>query len=133
MLNFIVFVYEVFRFLLLFLSLLAAETPAGAGFPPVLYASAVSLFPIMAFFLWLDGRKYRPFLYLYTAGKVISTAALSVPVFSALGSVFILTPESLASALLAPCIALLDLLTLIRAAFSLRAKKKADSPPPDGM
>jgi hypothetical protein len=132
MLSFIVFVYEVFRFLLLFFLLLSAEASAGGGaaLPPVLYASAISLFPMMAFFLWLDGKKYRPFLYLYTAGKVISVFAVAVSIFSAFDTLSFLTaePAKTTTVLFALCLlAFLDLLLLLRAALSLKAKETGDN------
>jgi len=45
-------------------------------FPYLVYCAPAVLFPIMDFFLWLDKQSYRPYLYLYSAGKIISLAAL---------------------------------------------------------
>jgi len=46
-------------------------------FPYLVYCAPAVLFPIMGFFLWLDKESYRPYLYLYSAGKIISLAALA--------------------------------------------------------
>jgi hypothetical protein len=87
-------VYDVFRWLLMTgMLLVVAGAPTrgivigGAGnslnsIPFLVYAAAPMIFPLMAFFLWQNKAVYRPFSYLYIAGKLISIVAVFVWCFS---------------------------------------------------
>lgn len=72
-------IYDVFRLVVLvFLIALFAgprgDTFAGA-FPYMIYAAPNCLFPLMAFFLFLEPRRYWAFLPLYMAGKALGVMA----------------------------------------------------------
>jgi hypothetical protein len=78
MVNFLVFCYDVARFVILTLYLgLAGNADAVSFFFPLYsYITAIALFPIMSFFLWVNTKKNAPFAYLYTAGKTINAIAV---------------------------------------------------------
>jgi hypothetical protein len=75
----ILFVYELFRLLILtvLLAVFSVSEGAVAGgiFPYLVYAAPNALFPLMALFMWLRPGEYRHYLRLYMAGKVIAAAA----------------------------------------------------------
>lgn len=68
------FLYECFRILVIFFMLAALKnnlwTSSWATLAVVLAAPAV-LFPIMALFIWLDSNRYKAYLPLMAAGKII--------------------------------------------------------------
>ena len=83
MFRFITFLYDGFRFFPLFFLLARARLDGYGYFVSGLpYAAPHALFPLMAFFLWLDNKKYRPFAWLYASGKIISVCACTVSVVS---------------------------------------------------
>lgn len=68
--------------------------PAGgntesSAFPYLVYVVPNALFPLMAFFLWLSLSYYKPYISLYTVGKII--AVVSVIGWSVLSFQTILT------------------------------------------
>jgi hypothetical protein len=44
-------------------------------FPYLVYTVPNALFPLMALFVWIDLEKYRPYINLYMAGKVITAVS----------------------------------------------------------
>jgi hypothetical protein len=77
MFKFILFLYDSARFFLLTFLLAGAQLNIRDSYfvPGLPYAAPLALFPLMAFFLWLDNKKYRPFAWLYAAGKITSVCA----------------------------------------------------------
>ena len=74
----VLFLYEVFRLLLLVVFLFIAPLEgfeSGAFFPYMVYLSANALFPLMTLFMWLRLEEYRNYIALYMAGKVIGVFA----------------------------------------------------------
>ena len=73
------FIYECFRLLLLVAFLFIVpplESGAiGAFFPYIVYISSNALFPLMALFVWLKPEKYRNYISLYMAGKIIGVVS----------------------------------------------------------
>jgi hypothetical protein len=85
----VVMIYDSARFILIewLLSLAAGAARRGLAIggsgrldaiPYLFFAAPFVIFPIMAFFLWLDRRKYWPFYYLYGAGKLAGAVAVVV-------------------------------------------------------
>ena len=79
------FIYELFRLLLLVVFLVVAPLedsfPMGnsvSTFPYVIYLSANALFPLMALFVWLRPEEYHNYLPLYMAGKIIGGVSFYV-------------------------------------------------------
>ncbi|GMO35346.1 MAG: hypothetical protein Ta2F_11410 [Termitinemataceae bacterium] len=77
MLKILIFCYDVLRFFLLtfclgFAKSLDSNTVDTFFFPMYSYVTAIALFPIMSFFLWVNPTKNAPFKYLYAAGKTIN-------------------------------------------------------------
>jgi hypothetical protein len=78
----VLFVYELARLAVLTGIMgglgLALTGSAGMAFPFPWLVCAVpnALFSLMAFFLWLDITRYRPYASLYTAGKIITVVTL---------------------------------------------------------
>jgi len=81
------FVYEIFRFLLLVIFLFFVPLDGGFGggssgngtfIPYSVYLSSNALFPLMALFVLLKPREYRNYLNLYVAGKVIGVISFYV-------------------------------------------------------
>jgi hypothetical protein len=126
MLRLIMFLYDTARFFALFVLFVALEpqvNPADNYFAgKLLYAAPLALFPLMAFFLWLDREKYSPFVYLYAAGKIISVCAAAVAVISSFRE--LLTMFLFADAkkiivnITVPVLTFLDLLFVILLVFS---------------
>jgi hypothetical protein len=77
---FCLLLYEFFRLLALVL-VVGGTAPQEDVFPWLVYGAANALFLFMVLFLWLDTSWYRPYIPLYTAGKILS-------VFSTLGWFF---------------------------------------------
>jgi hypothetical protein len=70
-------IIDVYRsFLLAGVMLFSAQGDKALYFAS--YATPLALFPIMAFFLWRDAVVYRPFAFLYSAGKLFSVVAIVV-------------------------------------------------------
>jgi hypothetical protein len=74
-------IYEFVRLFVLLWVVGSAVPEEGALFPWLVYWTANALFLFMALFMLLDISRYRPYIPLYTAGKVLSA-------FSALGWLF---------------------------------------------
>jgi hypothetical protein len=76
----------------------------------------------MAFFLWLDCKKYSSFAYLYAAGKLISVVAAAVPVISSFRELFTILlfagAKKLIINIMVPVLMLIDLLFVILLVFS---------------
>jgi hypothetical protein len=84
-----VMVYDVLRLVVL-LRLLTFSAGAvqrglsigGTGrietIPYLFFAASQVVFPMIAFFLWLNRRAYRPFRYLYVAGKAAGVVMVGV-------------------------------------------------------
>jgi hypothetical protein len=131
MLSFITLLYDVFRFIILALLLLPAEiqfTGLDNYFMPnPLYIAPLTLFPLMAFFMWFDSKKYRVFAYLYTAGKIISLSAVVAAIFYSrdkFSAIFMfLEVKRALFHLILPCLAFLDLLFIVPVIFSLKDVK----------
>ena len=70
------FFYECIRAFILTFRLTQPDHPAGL--PGLIYAAPGVLFPLMAFFIWIDTSRYRVYLPLYTAGKCVGIFVLSV-------------------------------------------------------
>jgi hypothetical protein len=76
----ILFVYEVIRFVVM-IRVCTAFVPvegsaANGAFPYLVYAVPNALFPLMALFLWLSLAHYKPYISLYTAGKIIAVVSV---------------------------------------------------------
>jgi hypothetical protein len=75
----VLFIYELLRLVTL-LGVVGGLAPAGGSvffpLPWLFYAVPNALFPLMTLFVRLDGFSYRPYVPLYTAGKVIAAAVL---------------------------------------------------------
>jgi hypothetical protein len=71
------FLYEILRIvivvnlMIIFLSRLEEENL----FPYLIYTVPNALFPLMALFVWINIEKYRPYISLYTAGKIIAVVS----------------------------------------------------------
>ncbi|MDR1955687.1 MAG: hypothetical protein LBQ30_02395 [Treponema sp.] len=79
------FVYEVFRLILLlgvFMVLEPFNGSSGSGvlaqrlFPYILYVVPQALFPLMTYFIWMRLSLYQAYIPLYMAGKTISLVAV---------------------------------------------------------
>jgi hypothetical protein len=74
-----IFVYEVIRLIVMLetavLFALPANSPEGAVFPLLAYMAPNALFPMMGLLFWLRPDEYRPYVFLYTAGKIIGITA----------------------------------------------------------
>jgi hypothetical protein len=70
---FVVFIYECVRLALIaqIFTGLTFSSNAAASLAP-LFSAPYILFPLMAFFFWLDSERYAVFRYLYLAGKAAS-------------------------------------------------------------
>jgi len=130
MLRFPVFLYDVFRFVV-FSSIFAAVGPqnvdeTGFFLSNLLYAAPLTLFPLMSFFIWFDVKKYHVFLYLYTAGKIISIFTVIVSIAFSIKdflSVFLLLEQKqMFFNLVVPALAFLDLFSIIPALYILSKK-----------
>jgi Zn-dependent protease with chaperone function len=130
MLGFITFLYDVFRFVVLVFLLLPAEirfTGSDNYFMPnLLYIAPLTLFPVMAFFMWFDSKKYKVFAYLYTSGKIIGLSAVAAAIFHSrdeFSSIFMLLDSKRALLdLILPCLALLDMLFIVPVILSSNGK-----------
>ncbi|MDR2445508.1 MAG: hypothetical protein LBD44_06205 [Spirochaetaceae bacterium] len=126
MLRFIIFLYDSVRFFLLFFLLAKAQFNIQDNYfvSGFLYAAPLALFPLMAFFLWLDNKKYRLFAWLYASGKVISVCAIVVSVVPGIDSfitVFLLSDtKKIFTNLLVPFFALADFIFLIPVVVSFK-------------
>jgi hypothetical protein len=49
-----------------------------AGFPVIAFAAPSALFPLIALFIWLDASRYRVYLPLFVAGKILCILSLLV-------------------------------------------------------
>ena len=128
MVRFIMFLYDGARFFLLFFLLARTQLNINDNHfvSGALYAAPLALFPLMAFFLWLENKKYKPFAWLYASGKTInicgSICAIvisAVPGINSLGiegfitGFLLLDAKSIFTNLLIPFLALADLIFLI--------------------
>jgi hypothetical protein len=81
-LRFFLFVFDALRLVAVvsalsaFRSLFSAPGGGSLGANAVAFAAPQALFPLMAFFSWLDPVRYAPYPPLYAAGKTISAAAI---------------------------------------------------------
>jgi hypothetical protein len=137
---FILTIYDIFRWMLMTVLLLAAVGAAekgivpGGGFsklnmiPYLIYAAAPAIFPLMMFFMWQDSDVYRPFSGLYIAGKIIGIVAVVVWCFfnwSFSGSVLLIrfgTGREILFRFIIPLLSLLDLLSVL-GIFTIQRKK----------
>jgi hypothetical protein len=125
MLRLIMFLYDTARFFALFILFVVLEpsiNPADNYFAgKLLYAAPLSLFPLMAFFLWLDYKKYAPFVYLYATGKIISICAAAAPVVSSFRELFTMLlfadTKKIIVNIAVPALTFLDLLFVILLVF----------------
>ena len=89
---FIVFIYECVRLALIaqIFAGLTYSTNAAVSLAP-LFSAPYILFPLMAFFFWLDGERYAVFKNLYLAGKAASVicAAAALCLLLVSGDAFI--------------------------------------------
>jgi hypothetical protein len=96
-----------------------------------IYAAPLSLFPLMAFFLWFDYKKYKPFVYLYVAGKIASVCAVITSFFSLLKELFsvlwFLDTKKIITNMIIPVFTFLDLLFVILVIFLSNHKKNKNS------
>jgi hypothetical protein len=126
MLRFIIFLYDGVRFFLLFFLLAKTQLNVDDNYfvSGFLYAAPLALFPLMAFFLWLDNKKYRPFAWLYASGKVISVCAIAVSVVSGIDSfitgALLSDAKTVFTNLLIPFLALADFIFLIPVVVSFK-------------
>jgi hypothetical protein len=74
-----IFVYDVFRLILMLESVvvfaLPADGTAGILFPLLGYVAPNALFPLMALLFWLRPNEYGSYVLLYIAGKIVGIAA----------------------------------------------------------
>jgi hypothetical protein len=68
------FIYETVRIIILAITLMLL--PGNSAIPWLAFASPGALFPLMTLFLWLDIRRYTPYIPLYIAGKCIGILSL---------------------------------------------------------
>jgi hypothetical protein len=70
-------IYDVLRLILMIevIFLFVSHSEGQAGFPILAYMAPNALFPLIAFFLWRRPEYGRPYLYLYSAGKIICIVA----------------------------------------------------------
>ncbi|MDR0685148.1 MAG: hypothetical protein LBF83_08465 [Spirochaetaceae bacterium] len=126
MLRFITFLYDGSRFFLLFFLLAGTQFNTKDNYfaSGLLYAAPFALFPLMAFFLWLDNKRYRPFAWLYASGKAISICAIVVCVVSGIdgfiAEALLSDAKSIFTNLLVPFLALADFIFLIPVIVSLK-------------
>jgi hypothetical protein len=126
MLRLMMFLYDAARFFALFILFVALEpqvNPVDNYFADkLLYAAPLSLFPLMAFFLWLDYKKYSAFLYLYAAGKVISICAAAFSIISSFKELFAILlfagAKKIIINIMVPVLTFIDLLFVILLIFS---------------
>jgi hypothetical protein len=71
------FIYETVRIIILAVTLMFV-LPGNNAIPWLAFASPGALFPLMALFLWIDIRRYKPYIPLYIAGKCIGILSLLV-------------------------------------------------------
>ena len=71
------FIYETVRIIILAITLMFV-LPGESAIPWLAFASPGALFPMMALFLWIDIRRYKPYIPLYIAGKCIGIFSLLI-------------------------------------------------------
>jgi hypothetical protein len=71
------FLYEILRIVVLIRLLTAFLSPMEDGylFPYLVYTVPNAFFPLMALFIWMSLERYRPYISLYTAGKIITVVS----------------------------------------------------------
>jgi hypothetical protein len=74
-----IFVYDVLRLIVMLETAILFALPAGgpeeAAFPLLAYMAPNALFPMMALLFWLRPEEYRPYIFLYIAGKIVGIMA----------------------------------------------------------
>jgi hypothetical protein len=74
-----IFVYDVLRLIVMLetavLFALPVDGSEGAAFPLLAYMAPNALFPMMALLFWLRPEEYRPYIFLYIAGKIVGIMA----------------------------------------------------------
>jgi hypothetical protein len=74
-----IFVYDVLRLIVMLETAVLFALPAGgleeAAFPLLAYMAPNALFPMMALLFWLRPDEYRPYVFLYIAGKIVGIMA----------------------------------------------------------
>ena len=75
-LKFGLFIYECLKIFLLTAAFASLQAADPAIFPWLLFAVSGVLYPLMALFLWLDIDRYRSYLPLFAAGKIIGIIVL---------------------------------------------------------
>jgi hypothetical protein len=126
MLRLMIFLYDMARFFVLFILFLMLEPQVNAVdnyfADKLLYAAPLSLFPLMAFFLWIDYKKYSVFVYLYAAGKIISVCAAAVTITSSFRELFSILlfagAKKIIINVMVPVLTFIDLLFVILLIFS---------------
>ena len=68
------FIYECLRVIII--AAFMIYSPGGMAFPWLVFAAPCALFPLMALFIWLDVCRYRVYLPLLSAGKIIGISSL---------------------------------------------------------
>jgi hypothetical protein len=71
----VLFVYELIRLVILIGVVVLFISPGGMIFPYLPFAAANALFPLITFFLCIRPELYRPYSFLYIAGKAVLIAA----------------------------------------------------------
>lgn len=87
-LSFSVLVYDMLRIIILMI--ITAQPRASSLISPTLMSYLLApqiLFTFMALFIWIDDRKYRNYIPLYTVGKVLGLWAALLWIFSSFQSV----------------------------------------------
>ncbi|MDR3138711.1 MAG: hypothetical protein LBT95_03445 [Treponema sp.] len=91
----ILFMYEMARLVFVAAAargFMAAEGSGTEFFSPyVVFMAPNALFPLMSLFLWLHLERYRPYLSLYMAGKIVSVVSAAAWIVSSFRKI----PESL--------------------------------------
>jgi hypothetical protein len=74
-----IFVYDVLRLIVMLetavLFALPANSSEGAIFPLLVYMAPNALFPMMALLFWRRPDEYKPYVFLYVAGKIVGIMA----------------------------------------------------------
>ena len=74
-----IFVYDVLRLIVMLETAVLFALPSGGlegtAFPLLVYMAPNALFPMMALLFWFRPDEYRPYLFLYIAGKIVGIMA----------------------------------------------------------
>ncbi|MDR1902569.1 MAG: hypothetical protein LBQ88_09850 [Treponema sp.] len=94
--------YEILRIVVLvnLLTVFLSRMEEGNLFPYLVYTVPNALFPLMALFMWINIERYRPYISLYAAGKIIAVVSFLAWFILSLDTIKAFVPASRAELIL---------------------------------